>query len=119
MRGLRFALPCALLLVGICGRGRETQSGFPALSVDAQGVLRDECGRETNLFGVNYYACFAYWSSALDRAGKDPFETMRMDVAHFRRLGLDCLRIHCFDRQISDARGISSIRADISRSSTT
>lgn len=105
MRGLRFALPCALLLVGICGRGRETPSGFPALSVDAQGVLRDECGRETNLFGVNYYACFAYWSSALDRAGKDPFETMRMDVAHFRRLGLDCLRIHCFDRQISDAEG--------------
>ncbi len=78
---------------------------FPRLSVDAQGVLRTEDWKETNLFGVNYYPCFAYWNTALDRAGKSPYETMRMDVAHFRRLGLDCIRIHCFDRQISDAEG--------------
>ena len=76
-----------------------------ALSVDAEGVLRSADGRETNLFGVNYYPCFAYWNTALDRACKDPMETMRMDVAHFRRLGLNCIRIHCFDRQISDVDG--------------
>lgn len=92
---LGLSLPC-----GACA-----QHVFPRLSVDANGVLRSEDGRETNLFGVNYYPCFAYWNTALDRAGKSPFETMRMDVAHFRRLGLNCIRIHCFDRQISDVEG--------------
>lgn len=78
---------------------------FPSARVDGQGVLRWTDGREVNLFGVNYYAPFAYWHTALERAGLDHYATMRMDVEHFKRLGLDCLRIHCFDRQISDREG--------------
>lgn len=88
-----------------CAHAEEPGCRFSALAVDAQGVMRSGDGKEVNLFGVNYYPCFAYWNTALDRAGKCPYETMRMDVAHFRRLGLDCVRIHCFDRQISDAEG--------------
>ena len=30
---------------------------------------------------------------------------IRDDVAHFRRLGLGCIRVHCFDREFSDAEG--------------
>ena len=30
---------------------------------------------------------------------------MRDDVAHFRRLGLGCIRVHCFERQFSDREG--------------
>lgn len=73
--------------------------------VDAQGVLRWQDGGEVNMFGVNYYPAFAYWDTAIRNIGADHYETMRHDVEHFKRLGLDCLRIHCFDRQLSDRAG--------------
>ena len=73
--------------------------------VDAAGVMRWPDGREVNLFGVNYYPAFAYWDTAIRKIGADHYETMRHDVEHFKRLGLDCLRIHCFDRQLSDRDG--------------
>lgn len=57
------------------------------------------------LWGVNYYAPFALDYSELTRRGVDPKAAIRDDVAHFRRLGLDPLRVHCFDRQISRRDG--------------
>ena len=59
----------------------------------------------TALWGVNYYAPFSldYTSLVEDRA--DIHAVMREDVAHFRRLGVDLLRVHCFNRQISDEEG--------------
>ena len=57
------------------------------------------------LWGVNYYAPFALDYSELTRRGVDPKAAIRDDVAHFRRLGLDLLRVHCFDRQISRRDG--------------
>ena len=53
------------------------------------------------LWGVNYYAPFALDYNELTRRGVDPRTAIRDDVAHFHRLGLDLLRVHCFDRQIS------------------
>ena len=53
------------------------------------------------LWGVNYYAPFALDYNELARRGVDHKSAIRNDVAHFRRLGLDLLRVHCFDRQIS------------------
>ena len=57
------------------------------------------------LWGVNYYAPFALDYNELARRGVDHRAAIRDDVAHFRRLGLDLLRIHCFDRQISRRDG--------------
>ena len=57
------------------------------------------------LWGVNYYAPFALDYCELARRGFDHMAAIRDDVAHFRRLGLDLLRIHCFDRQISRRDG--------------
>ena len=57
------------------------------------------------LWGVNYYAPFALDYNELTRRGVDPRTAIRDDVAHFRRLGLDLLRVHCFDRQISRRDG--------------
>ena len=91
------------LLASAATLARPAGDNPPA--VDAQGVLRWQDGAEVNLFGVNYYPAFAYWDTAIRNAGADHYETMRHDVEHFRRLGLDCLRIHCFDRQISDRDG--------------
>ena len=57
------------------------------------------------LWGVNYYAPFALDYCELARRGFDHKAAIRDDVAHFRRLGLDLLRLHCFDRQISRRDG--------------
>lgn len=59
----------------------------------------------TALWGVNYYAPFSLDYNSLVEDGADIHAVMREDVAHFRRLGVDLLRVHCFDRQISDAEG--------------
>ncbi len=75
-------------------------------SVDRNGVLRwNDSGEEVALFGVNYYAPFTVDFAGIARKGLDHKAVMRQDMAHFRRLGLDCLRIHCFDRQFSREDG--------------
>jgi len=74
--------------------------------VDAEGVLRwTDTGGEVALLGVNYYTPFTIDHAALKRLGLDHRQVMRDDVAHFRRLGLSCIRVHCFERQFSDREG--------------
>ncbi|HHU16246.1 MAG TPA: glycoside hydrolase family 5 protein [Lentisphaerae bacterium] len=74
--------------------------------VDAEGVLRwTDTGDEVALLGVNYYTPFTIDHAALKRLGLDHRQVMRDDVAHFRRLGLGCIRVHCFERQFSDREG--------------
>ena len=74
--------------------------------VDAEGVLRwQDDATEVALLGVNYYAPFTIDYAGIEKLGLDPKQVIRDDVAHFRRLGLGCIRIHCFDREFSDAEG--------------
>jgi hypothetical protein len=69
-------------------------------------VLRwTDTGGEVALLGVNYYTPFTIDHAALKRLGLDHRQVMRDDVAHFRRLGLGCIRVHCFERQFSDREG--------------
>ena len=78
----------------------------PRLSTCADGVLRwADDGTEVALFGVNYYAPFSMDWQALQRHRVDPAEALRTDLVHLRRLGLDALRLHCWDREISDPQG--------------
>ena len=74
--------------------------------VDAQGVMRwTDDGSEVAVFGVNYYAPFALDYRVLGERGHDIKETIRRDVAQFRRLGLNVIRLHCFDREFSTREG--------------
>lgn len=74
--------------------------------VDDSGVLRwRDDGGEIALFGVNYYTPFTADYEGLKRLGEDHRKTIDRDVAHFDRLGLDVIRLHVFDRQISDKQG--------------
>ena len=74
--------------------------------VDAEGVMRwTDDGSEVALFGVNYYPPFSVDYKSIKEKGLDFSQVMREDVAHFRRLGLTCIRIHCFDRQFSTHEG--------------
>ena len=65
--------------------------------VDGNGVLRyrDDAQEEVALFGVNYYPPFAIDYAALKQRGIDHKEAIRQDLAHFQRLGLTALRLHC------------------------
>lgn len=56
-------------------------------------------------FGVNYYAGFSYEYEAIRQAGLDHKAEIRKDVAHFRRLGLNSIRLHTFDVQFSTKDG--------------
>ena len=96
---------------GVLGRFGETSlpAGAEAdrlARVDAEGVLRwaGDPG-EVALLGVNYYAPFTVDYAEIGRLGLDHRQVIRDDVAHFRRLGLGCIRLHCFDREFSDAEG--------------
>ena len=75
--------------------------------VDAGGVLRycDGVQEEVALFGVNYYPPFSIDFAALKQRGIDHKEAIRQDLAHFQRLGLTALRLHCFEREFSDQDG--------------
>ena len=74
--------------------------------VGGGGVLRwADDASEVALLGVNYYAPFTIDHAELRRLGLDHRQAIRDDVAHLKRLGLGCLRVHCFDRQFSDAEG--------------
>ncbi|MBN2307635.1 MAG: cellulase family glycosylhydrolase [Candidatus Hydrogenedentes bacterium] len=77
-----------------------------AIIVDDAGVLRwEDTGGEVALFGVNYYAphCLNYHD--LKALGLNIEEVIDRDLAHLERMGLDALRLHVFDREISDRQG--------------
>ncbi len=74
--------------------------------VDEQGVLRWRDDRaEIALFGVNYYTPFTVDYEGISNLQLDHRSVITQDVTHFKRLGLDAVRLHVFDRQISDREG--------------
>ena len=81
------------------------RSRFTAPFAVRDGIIRDAAGREVRLWGVNYYAPFAHNYLNIAEVGADYREAIAEDVAQFRLLGLDFVRIHVYDREITDAEG--------------
>ncbi|MBP8955141.1 MAG: hypothetical protein KBI47_22315, partial [Armatimonadetes bacterium] len=76
------------------------------ITVDANGVLQFADGAgEVALFGVNYYPPFSIDYAEMKAKGFDHEQAIRDDVKHFARLGLTAIRLHCWDREISDHQG--------------
>lgn len=74
--------------------------------VDNLGVLRWEGSNdEVALLGVNYYTPFTVDYQRIKDLGGDHRQAILDDVTHLKRLGLGCIRVHCFDREFSDAKG--------------
>lgn len=98
-----------LLLILLCATCARMALGAPATrvaAVDPGGVLRwSDDGSEVALFGVNYYTPFSIDYATLKANGCDHDQAIRDDVTHFQRLGLTAIRLHCFDREISDRQG--------------
>ncbi len=77
-----------------------------AVMLDEQGVLRwADDKSELALFGVNYYAAHWHEYYNLGLLGADHKRVAEQDIRHIRRLGVDLLRVHVFDRELSDREG--------------
>ena len=74
------------------------------LHVDG-GVLRYPDGGEPALWGVNYYTQSWGQYESLRKAGVDHKRTIVDDFDDLERMNIDIVRIHVFDREISDGNG--------------
>jgi len=71
----------------------------------SDGVLRYPDGSEVALWGVNIYPQSWHQWDNMKRLGVDMKATVRTDLDHLQRMGVEAIRIHVFDREISDAVG--------------
>lgn len=69
------------------------------------GVLRYPEGDEVALWGVNYYPQSWYQFDNMKRLGVNMKATMLTDLDHLQRMRVEAIRIHVFDREISDGEG--------------
>ena len=101
---MRHILLLTLTCLSVSGVARPVADR--TVRIDDEGVMRwADDGGEVAVFGVNYYTPFALDYRVIGERGYDRKETIRRDVAHFRRLGLTAMRLHCFDREISNREG--------------
>jgi hypothetical protein len=69
------------------------------------GILRYAAGGEVALWGVNYYPQSWMEYENLKKLGIDPRRAIDQDLADLQRIGIQMIRIHVFDSEISDAAG--------------
>ena len=69
------------------------------------GIVRDADGKTVKLWGVNYYAPFNHNYFNILELGKDHFAAIDEDFRHFKLMGIDFIRMHLYDREISDPYG--------------
>lgn len=108
----RYILPTLLPALTCCLVGVTMTASFGAepatrtAAVDSEGVLRWQDDKsEVALLGVNYYVPFSIDYQRLQLLGLDHDQAIRDDLTHFQRLGISAIRLHCWDREISDREG--------------
>jgi hypothetical protein len=69
------------------------------------GVLLYHDGGEVALWGINYYPQSWYQFENMKRLGVDMKQAICDDLDDMKRMGVEVIRIHVFDREISDAQG--------------
>ncbi|MCX6901279.1 MAG: cellulase family glycosylhydrolase [Verrucomicrobia bacterium] len=101
MRSLLVAVACWAIAIPAFGASADR-----SIKMDNHGVLRwQDDGGEVALFGANYYTPCQWNYRDIKALGLSHEKVIEQDVAHFARLGLDVLRLHVFDREISDRDG--------------
>ena len=107
IRTQTFALFAAawVCVISAGAQERPTPPRFTAPFAVRDGIIRDAAGHEVRLWGVNYYAPFAHNFLNIAEVGADYRQAIAEDVAQFRLMGVDFVRIHVYDREITDAEG--------------
>lgn len=68
-------------------------------------IIYDSDGKKVKLWGVNYYAPFNHNYYNIAELGKDHFKAIDEDIRHFKMLGIDFIRMHLYEREITDRYG--------------
>ena len=68
-------------------------------------VIYDADDREVRLWGVNYYAPFNHNFYNLEELGIRQEDAIDRDIAHFKLMGIDLVRMHMYEREITDPMG--------------
>ncbi len=69
------------------------------------GIIVDAEGRKVKLWGVNYYAPFNHNFYNIEELGKDHSVAIDEDIRHFKLMGVDLVRMHLYEREITDRNG--------------
>jgi len=69
------------------------------------GILYYEDGGEVALWGTNFYPQSYSQFRSIKNMGIDPRKAMEDDFEDFANIGIDIIRIHVFDTEISDGKG--------------
>ena len=85
-----------ILLVSVCGCSPQTEREH----VEQRREISSD-----RIFGVNYLAPFSASYAQMRHEKINCREAIRKDVAQFVRLGLNGIRVHYFDREISTPEG--------------
>ena len=78
---------------------------FQAPFVIKDGIIRDQNGKEVRLWGVNYYAPFNHNYINIQQSGISHTVCMDKDFADFKQMNIDLVRIHLYERELTDPRG--------------
>ncbi len=70
-----------------------------------ESVIYDADGRKVKLWGVNYYTPFNSNFYNIEELGKDHFAAIDEDIRHFKLMNIDFIRMHLYDREITDREG--------------
>ena len=68
-------------------------------------VIYDADGKKVKLWGVNYYTPFNSNFYNIEELGKDHFAAIDDDIRHFKLMNIDFIRMHLYDREITDRDG--------------
>ena len=69
------------------------------------GKIIDADQKEVRLWGVNYYMPFNHNYVNIEEMGIDHFNAIDRDIEDFKRMRIDLVRMHVYDREISDIYG--------------
>ena len=69
------------------------------------GKIFDRDGKEVRLWGTNYYGPFNHNFVNITEMGKDIYRSIDGDIEEFKKLGVDVITMHVYDREVSDKWG--------------
>lgn len=68
-------------------------------------VIYDQNHYKVKLWGVNYLAPFNHNYVNIEESGMNHFLSIDKDIKHFKLMGTDFIRVHLYDREITDVMG--------------
>jgi len=91
-----------------------TTEEFTSITV-TNGRLTFEDGKEVSLFGTNYHPMSWYQYRNMKALDADFRSVLRQDISDMKKMGVQVVRVHVFEREISDQQGalIDNVHLDI------